>query len=163
MIPSFRDSTLEDALERGYDVIQVKYPGLSCKATCRGRTIVYSTPLYIDLPNSDCLEIASGVRVLGVYVTGAAPGTLGHFWAYDTIQQMKYVDRYLYLRNLFVAGCFPATWELVPSYQISKFDEVWQNLVENGIGNGVVFKRAIGFLDDEVLVMRCIAKNGRVL
>ena len=165
--PTYRDATVEEALAQRYDVIQAKYPGVECLAACQKGQVKYTVGIDLALPTGPCSELLDGEQFVGTFVTGYAavrcPAIANMFFVYDVAKDTKYVDRFLYLRNLFVSGYMPKGWELVKCYTIDKYAQVWQTLVEQGDANGVVFKQSLALPGDDILVHRCVAKNGRVL
>jgi hypothetical protein len=166
-MPTYRNATVEEAMVAHCDIIQAKYPGIEALAACRNGQVKYTVGIDLTLPPGLCSELLDGEQFVGTYVTGyaavQAPAIAGMFFVYDVAKDTKYVDRFLYVRNLFVSGYMPKGWELVKCYTIDKYPQVWQTLVEQGDANGVVFKQSMSLPGDDILVHRCVAKNGKVL
>lgn len=154
---AYINGTYEEAVERDYDILQLKYDGWWCRAEHAAGHVDYFSEtdrnfLSTDIPGLD------GCTIIGEYMRGTQwsqhPDRKGLFFIYDLrtvfgepLTHETYSTRYRLLRRL----PLPVNYRLVECFPIKSFDSTWQHYVLDQGFEGVVFRRSESTLDDPIM------------
>ena len=145
-----KDSTIEDALAKGYDLVQLKYDGWWCRAEFTDRT--HHTELtYLSCNNrrlrTEPLQPMPELipMIIGEYMYGREwakkEDREGLFFAHDIygFESYPYIERYRLLQKL--EKFFPENFRLVQSFPIADAPAIWKKAVVESGYEGLVFKK----------------------
>lgn len=156
----YTDSTREQALAAGCDIVQLKYDGWFCKAICLpDRTEFYSETSRLFATSGPTLP---GAILVGEYMRGTQwsqdPSRKGLMFIFDCwalhdvpFVSETYKDRMTELRTALYAAPYlglPGIYRTVQNYHISHAAIVWESFVATGGYEGVVYRRSTGQIDD---------------
>lgn len=150
--PSYYDTTYETALADGCDLVQLKYDGIYGRLTLgpAGADVYSKTDKSKGyLP----ISFAGGGDIRGEYMYGSqwaqAEARLGRFYAFDLasvggedLSSFNYSTRQSILRALLTEIGETPSLELIRSYPITEFPQLWKSHVSEGDFEGVVFRKS---------------------
>lgn len=162
---TYKDATLQDALTKGCDMLQLKYDGWWARSEIRaGIGAVFSdtnrelekfafrtpaNPLTADLIS----ELMHGTN------WAQKEELKGKQFVYDIwhlngqdLESLSYRDRYGLLKT--VMPFLPPGFIRVPNFPIDQFKNIWQIFVVDGGYEGVVFRKASGTVGETLYRMK---------
>jgi ATP-dependent DNA ligase len=155
----YEDSTYAQAVQSGYDTLQLKYDGWWSRteiAHGEGRLYSKTGRLVTSFPaNPSITGTFIGEYMFGTQWSQPADRQ-GKIYLHDvwrignsSLETFTYRDRYGILRaNISLLG---VPFEIVNNYPITAQPDIWQRYVATSLFEGVVYRRRLSPVDDTIL------------
>jgi len=145
-----KDSTIADAIAKGYDICQLKYDGWWCRTDFTPRTqhteIDYLSCNGRNLRQDICRPLNQQIpSVIGEFMYGREwakhPDREGNIYVHDVygFEAYTYIERYRLLQQL--AGTLPPNFVIVQSYPVTDAQAIWNTAIVKHGFEGLVFKK----------------------
>ena len=155
----YLNGTYELAVQRGYDLLQLKLDGWWCRAVFESGVAHYHSETGRQFDTSHSFDL-DGCVLIGEFMRGTQwsqqPQHKGRFYVYDIwsifgepITTESYSARFRLLRKLNL----PSVFSLVDCFRIGDFDSVWNRYIMREGYEGVVFRKSTSTREDAI--MRC--------
>lgn len=162
---TYKDSTYQEALAFGCDMLQLKYDGWWARNELRAGVGAVFTDTNRELTKFAFRTPANPVTadLIGELMHGTnwaqKEELKGKQFIYDIwhlngddLENFPYRERYALLKT--VLPFLPATFIRVPNFPINRFEDIWKLFVVEGGYEGVVFRKSLATVGQTVFRMK---------
>jgi hypothetical protein len=146
----YKDGTLKDAAQLGYDTVQLKYDGWWSLITTEGDVLTHRSEAGREYYKVQLSQSVPSMTLVGEHMFGTQwandPSRKERTYLFDIwslngldLTTANYRDRVSLLRT--VLSALPSTFEVVKSYPLASATELWATKVMTGEFEGLVYRK----------------------
>lgn len=149
-VQQYKDASYEEAVAKGFDILQLKYDGWNARIEIHYGWVTWYSKTdrkyhQICYPDAELHAVLYGEHMFGTQWSGKA-GREGLTYCFDLaivngndLKDLSYRERYSLLRGL--QNRLPEKFQVIPTYPIHRYAELWDANVKTGDFEGVVFRQ----------------------
>lgn len=146
----YQDKSAQEAIERGYDLVQLKYDGWWDRVEILDGVVQHYSQTGRLFKEHTCSDRSFRATLIGEHMMGTQwsqePGRLGKTYLFDCwrwgeteLREINYRDRYRIAR--LAPASLSELFEPVTTYRIDHWKELWDVQVVGGAYEGLVYRK----------------------